>query len=91
MFFLYDFDGKGTGITNRNEEIPNCGIGGNVVLQLCSTLPQHKNFKICANNYFTNFKMVAKLAKHGVYYVGTMSPCGASRRQSVGKEMKMVI
>ena len=40
--FLHDFDvyqGKGTGITNRNEEIPNCGIGGNVVIQLCSTLP----------------------------------------------------
>ena len=31
---VYVYQGKGTGITNRNEEIPNCGIGGNVVLQL---------------------------------------------------------
>ena len=55
--YLHIFDvyqGKGTGIGN-DEDISGCGLGGNVVLKLCSTLPEKHNFKIFADNYFFKF------------------------------------
>ena len=59
--FLHTFDvyqGKGTGI--GEVETKNCGLGGNVVLQLSETLPK-KPFKIFADNFFTNFAVAAEV------------------------------
>jgi len=46
---------KGTGIEN-GDKLSDCGLGGNVVLKLCSSLPEKHNFKIFADNYFSNFQ-----------------------------------
>ena len=71
--FLHDFDvyqGRGTGIDGDNMEA--CGLGGNVVLQLCKSINSGHNYKIFADNYFSNFRMVEELMKQGLYYVGTI-------------------
>ena len=71
--FLHDFDvfqGRGTGIDGDNMEA--CGLGGNVVLQLCKSISSGHNYKIFADNYFSNFRMVEELMKQGFHYVGTI-------------------
>ena len=73
--YLHIFDvhqGKGTGIGN-DEDISGCGLGGNVVLKLCSTLPEKHNFKIFADNYFSNFAMIKELTQRDLFYVGTIN------------------
>ena len=60
--FLHDFDvyqGRGTGIDGDNMEA--CGLGGSVVLQLCQSISSGHNYKIFADNYFSNFRMVEEL------------------------------
>lgn len=71
--FLHTFDvyqGKGAGM--GEVETKNCGLGGNVVLQLSETLPK-KPFKIFADNFFTNFAMAAEVKKRGFQYTGTIA------------------
>ncbi|XP_028396032.1 piggyBac transposable element-derived protein 2-like [Dendronephthya gigantea] len=73
--FLHVFDiyqGKGTGMDD-NDNVPDCGLGGNVVLKLCSALPSDRNFKVFADNFFSNFAMVSELEKRGLHYVGTIN------------------
>lgn len=46
--FLHVFDiyqGKGTGVDD-NDNVPDCGLRGNVVLKLYSALPSDRNFKV---------------------------------------------
>ena len=59
--FLYGFsvyEGKVQG-----QEIPECGVSGDIVLKLIKTLPKNAGFKIFAHNYFTSVPLVAKLLK----------------------------
>ena len=49
-----------------------CGLGGNVVLQLCKSIRSGHNYKILADQYFSNFCMVEELMKQGFYYVCTI-------------------
>ncbi|XP_014672682.1 PREDICTED: piggyBac transposable element-derived protein 3-like [Priapulus caudatus] len=69
--FLYDFDiyqGK-----NPNGEKPSeCGMGGDVVLKLVSSLPQNKNYKIFADNFFTGLPLIDRLRGMGFLYIGTI-------------------
>ena len=65
--FLHDFDvyqGRGTGIDGDNVEA--CGLGGNVVLQLCKSISSGHNYKTFADNYFSNFCMVEELMMQGL-------------------------
>lgn len=74
--YLHVFDiyqGKGTGMGNENLDHADCGLGGNVVLKLCSSLPEKHNYKIFADNFFSNFKMVSELKKKDLLYVGTIN------------------
>jgi len=76
--FLHVFDiyqGKGTGLLKQNccDDFSDCGLGGNVVLQLCSDLPEKHNFKIFADNFFSNFAMIEKLKEKDLFYVGTIN------------------
>ena len=73
--YLHIFDvyqGKVTGVGN-DKDISGCGLGGNVVLKLCSTLPEKRNFKIFADNYFSNFTMIKELTQRDLFYVGTIN------------------
>ena len=45
-----------------------CGLGGNVVLQLCKSISSGHNYKTFADNYFSNFRMVEELIKQGFHY-----------------------
>ena len=63
--FLYDFsvyEGKA-----QEQEISQCGVGGDIVLKLTKTLPKNAGFEIFADNYFTSVPLVAKLLKHGFF------------------------
>lgn len=73
--FLHVFDiyqGKGTG-RGDDDDVSDCGLGGNVVLKLCSSLPRNQKFKVFADNYFSNLAMVNELKQRGLYYVGTIN------------------
>jgi hypothetical protein len=72
--FLHEFDiyqGKGTG-RDDPDDVSDCGLGGNVVLKLCSSLPPNRNFKIFADNLFSNFSMASELEERGLHYVFIM-------------------
>ena len=49
-----------------------CGLGGNMVLQLCKSISSGHNYKSFAENYFSNFRMVEELIKQCFHYVGTI-------------------
>ncbi|CAB4017456.1 Hypothetical predicted protein, partial [Paramuricea clavata] len=71
--FMHKFDiyqGKGTG---RDDDVSDCGLGGNVVLKLCASHPPNQNFKVFADNYVSNFALVSALAQRGLHYVGTIA------------------
>lgn len=42
------------------------------MLQLCSHLPHHKNFKLFFDNYFTYMELLLKLKQYGFWAVGTL-------------------
>ena len=72
--FLHDFivyQGKGAGL--EQDQVVDCGVGGNVVLQLCDSLPRHHNYKIFADNYFSNFAMARELKERGYHFTGTIN------------------
>lgn len=54
------YQGKGTGIYHDGDAI-GCRLGGNVVLKSCASLPSTRNFKIFADNFFSNFTTVSEL------------------------------
>ena len=71
--FLHDFDvyqGRCTGIDGDIVEV--CGLGGNMVLQLCKSISSGHNYKIFPDNYFSNFCMAEELMKQAFHYVGTI-------------------
>lgn len=72
--FLHDFEvyqGKGTGL--EGNQVPECGLGGNVVLQLSESLPRNQHYKIFADNYFTNFSLAAEIKRRGIgEFTGTI-------------------
>ena len=47
-------------------------MGGDVVMQMASTLPENQNYKIFADNYFTSLALVTALKAKRIYYVGTV-------------------
>lgn len=65
---LYDFDVYQGGDGTRTE----LGQGADVVLKLTSTLPQHCNYKIYADNLFTGLPLIAELNSRGIVYTGTV-------------------
>ena len=72
---MHEFDinqGKGTG-RNDPDDVADCGLGGNVVLKLTASLQSNRNFKIFADNYFSNLAMAGELAKRGFCDVGTIT------------------
>ena len=68
--FLYDFDiyqGKLKSISDTS-----LGISEDVVVNLTSLLPDKHNFKVFADNYFTNLPLIVELRKRNIYFVGTI-------------------
>ncbi|XP_014672516.1 PREDICTED: piggyBac transposable element-derived protein 3-like [Priapulus caudatus] len=77
--FLHAFDiyqGRCTGM-GTDTDLPGHAdcmrTGGNVVLKLCSSLPEKHNFKIFADNFISDFQMIHELRKKGFFYTGTIN------------------
>lgn len=67
---LYDIDVyQGSGGNRSNTS--GLGVGADVILKLTSTLPDNRNFKVYADNFFTGLPLIEELQKHGIHYVGT--------------------
>ncbi|KAJ8348092.1 hypothetical protein SKAU_G00266810 [Synaphobranchus kaupii] len=48
------------------------GMGGDVVVKLCETLPASKVYKVFADNLFSSVPLVRKLLEQQIYFVGTL-------------------
>ncbi len=70
---VHDFDiYSGSRAPDLAKQKHKFGLGGDVVLQLCSTLPSGKNFKIFADNFFTNLPLLIKLEERDLWFAGTL-------------------
>ena len=61
--FLHDFKIYESKIPKVSE----CGVSGDIVLNLTKTLPKHKNYKIFADNFFTGIPLVQTLLEDGFF------------------------
>ncbi|XP_046665859.1 piggyBac transposable element-derived protein 3-like [Homalodisca vitripennis] len=61
------YQGKKTGNT-----IPEIGVGGSVVIDILSELPQNKTYSIYMDNFFTSLKLVDYLSEKGHDATGTI-------------------
>ena len=57
--FLHDYKIYGGKIPNT--KVSECGVSGDVVSNLTKTLSKHKNYKIFADNLFTDIPLVQTL------------------------------
>uniref|UniRef100_A0A3Q1ESY7 PiggyBac transposable element-derived protein domain-containing protein n=1 Tax=Acanthochromis polyacanthus TaxID=80966 RepID=A0A3Q1ESY7_9TELE len=48
------------------------GMGGDVVVRLCETLPSDQNYKVFADNLFSSASLVLTLLQRKIYFVGTL-------------------
>ncbi|XP_065811306.1 piggyBac transposable element-derived protein 3-like [Labrus bergylta] len=48
------------------------GVGDDVVVKLCETLPSNQNYKVFADNLFSSVPLVLKLLQQKIYFVGTL-------------------
>uniref|UniRef100_A0A8C4NZ77 PiggyBac transposable element-derived protein domain-containing protein n=1 Tax=Dicentrarchus labrax TaxID=13489 RepID=A0A8C4NZ77_DICLA len=48
------------------------GMGGDVVVKLCESLPSNQNYKVLADNLFSSAPLVLKLFQRQIYFVGTL-------------------
>ncbi|KAK6165192.1 hypothetical protein SNE40_023576 [Patella caerulea] len=65
---LFDFDVYQGGTGKKTD----LGMGGDVIVKLCETLPKHQNYKVVADNLFTSIALAEKLLDDGILYVGTV-------------------
>ncbi|MGH0137134.1 UNVERIFIED_CONTAM: hypothetical protein FKN15_015830 [Acipenser sinensis] len=52
--------------------MPDLGASSNIVLKLANIIPQHQNFKLYHDNWFTSIGLEVELAKRGIYCLGTV-------------------
>lgn len=68
--FLHDFEVY-EGITCHGSA-STCGVSGDIVLKLVSTLEQHKHFRVFADNWFSSYAVVKELQQRAFEYTGTI-------------------
>lgn len=62
------YQGAGQG----GQTYPHLGLGGSVVVDLISELPEGNHYKIHADNFFTSLKLLDHLTDEGIGLVGTI-------------------
>lgn len=85
---MYDFriyQGKGT--CNDSE----LGVSANIVLELCKTLPEGKNFKVFFDNWFSSLPLAVALLERKILCLGTvrkdrMGNCELASEDELRKE-----
>ncbi|XP_057677371.1 piggyBac transposable element-derived protein 2-like [Corythoichthys intestinalis] len=65
---LYDFTVYEGGSGKKS----SLGMGGDVVVKLCETLPSDRNYKVFADNLFSSAPLVLNLLQRKIYFVGTL-------------------
>ena len=68
---LYDFDvyeGAKGGVRVKRGVL---GLGGDVVMDMTKGLESNKNYKVFADNFFTNLHLIRALKARGILFVGT--------------------
>lgn len=89
---LHDFDiYQGKGGANEQKGKSQLGIGGDIVVKLCESLPEKVHFLIFADNFFTSMPLIEKLLAKGIYYTGTvrknrMSMCNLMTDKDLSKK-----
>ena len=68
---VYNID-IATGKTPQQEGHPDIGSIGNLVLKLCTILPNNLNLKMFMDNYFSGVPLFLELLKRGIYCLGTV-------------------
>ena len=68
---VYDFDVY-KGANNKDAENHSLGVGGNVVANLCSTLPEKVGNKVYFDNYFSSIDLLQFLRQKQIWAVGTI-------------------
>ena len=69
---LHDWDVyQGSANKNPKDKSP-LGLSGEVDMKMAEKLPQGKNFKIYADNFFSSLQLVKELKEKSIWYVGTV-------------------
>ncbi|XP_014675112.1 PREDICTED: piggyBac transposable element-derived protein 3-like [Priapulus caudatus] len=80
---LHDFDiyqGKGGDKTKASEP----GLGGDVIVKLCETLPKNKDYQVFGDNFFTSAGLLVKMRQLGFHYTGTVRKNRLAKCQLIG-------
>ena len=64
---LQPYQGAGSGI-----RIAQLGLGGSVIVDPVSQLPQHRHYQIFADNFFSSLTIVDHLSQFDIGYLGTI-------------------
>ncbi|KAJ8868173.1 hypothetical protein PR048_031982 [Dryococelus australis] len=64
LFRIYEGDSTFTDIGIR--------ISGNIVIELARTIPEHKNYKLYFDNWFSSISLAKELQDRGICCVGTI-------------------
>lgn len=70
--FMNDFEvytGKATPAPSTPSAL---GVSGDVVLRLCQDLPNHQNYKVYTDNWFSSYKLAVALKEKGILIVGAV-------------------
>ena len=70
----YDFlpyTGKGM-LTDLSEEEREFGIGGQVVIKLCKTIPNTLNARVYFDNFFCTLELISYLKQQNIHSLGTL-------------------
>ena len=68
---LYDFDIY-QGSSRGEVSAQSIDLSGDVVIKLCSTLPEGKNYKAIADNFFTSVALILALKERDIFFFGTV-------------------
>ena len=60
------------GSTEGQEGHPDVKSTGNIVLKLCKLIPEHLNYKVVMDNYFSGVPLYYELLKMGIHCMGTV-------------------
>jgi len=65
---LYDFDIYQGSSHESAAQRTSIGLSGDVVMKLCSTLPEGKNYKAIADNFFTSMALILALKERSIFF-----------------------
>ena len=67
--FVYDFHIDGDAYTTADDSI---GATGDIVLHLCSTLPDNRRFFVYMDRFYTSLPLIKRLEQRNIFTVGTI-------------------